>query len=502
MKLFTIGDSISQGFMSLAAARTELSYSTLIARCLGLVPGDNYQIPLWGAGGLPLNMETVLRNLERRYGSDISGIIEWARATLAINEMIDNVEEYYERGRGGIAVPQAGATSYYPNVSVAGFTVADAWKVTPKWCLKRLASDEPVRGLHSKPKDGFFTLPNRPVERIAHAVLNPSRNPKYNEFSQLRWLQFHAEQEGVDNCFLWLGSNNALGTVVRLRIDETDTRYPPLNLSVEERDNYNLWRPEHFEEEYDELLRCVHVILTSDKNKQPDCRVFIGTIPPVTIAPLAKGVGSELDKPDPFEILEEMPAYYEYYTFVTFGLDYARRGHRLTRDEAYKIDQYVAQYNQSIKELVDKYNKKSEDEGKGVRYVVVDIADQLLKLAFKRNHGKPTYAMPNEVIEKAKQLERPGPPNTVYYHVDRHGAMLQGGIFSLDGVHPSAIGQGLVAHEFIIKMKEAGVNVPYPLQWDAIFASDSLYMRPIALMPELYENSKLAEFVLNLVDVV
>ena len=27
MKLFTIGDSISQGFMSLAAARTELSYS-------------------------------------------------------------------------------------------------------------------------------------------------------------------------------------------------------------------------------------------------------------------------------------------------------------------------------------------------------------------------------------------------------------------------------------------------------------------------------------------
>lgn len=35
MKLFTIGDSISQGFMSLAAARTELSFSTLIAQCFG-----------------------------------------------------------------------------------------------------------------------------------------------------------------------------------------------------------------------------------------------------------------------------------------------------------------------------------------------------------------------------------------------------------------------------------------------------------------------------------
>lgn len=36
MKLFTLGDSISQGFMSGAAAQTDLAYSTLIARCMGL----------------------------------------------------------------------------------------------------------------------------------------------------------------------------------------------------------------------------------------------------------------------------------------------------------------------------------------------------------------------------------------------------------------------------------------------------------------------------------
>lgn len=35
LKLFTIGDSISQGFMSLAAARTDLSYSTIVAREMG-----------------------------------------------------------------------------------------------------------------------------------------------------------------------------------------------------------------------------------------------------------------------------------------------------------------------------------------------------------------------------------------------------------------------------------------------------------------------------------
>ncbi|HEY0658065.1 MAG TPA: hypothetical protein VGD05_06310, partial [Pyrinomonadaceae bacterium] len=44
MKLFTIGDSVSQGFMSLAAARTDNAYSTLIARQIGLkLNTDDYR---------------------------------------------------------------------------------------------------------------------------------------------------------------------------------------------------------------------------------------------------------------------------------------------------------------------------------------------------------------------------------------------------------------------------------------------------------------------------
>jgi hypothetical protein len=72
MKLFTVGDSISQGFMSLAAARTDLSYSTLIARAMGLKLGEWYSYPEWAAGGLPLNLEVIVRLLTRRYGSDLS----------------------------------------------------------------------------------------------------------------------------------------------------------------------------------------------------------------------------------------------------------------------------------------------------------------------------------------------------------------------------------------------------------------------------------------------
>src|SRR3954463_13947695 len=113
-----------------------------------------------------------------------------------------------ERGAGNIALPQAGPRQFYPNVSIAGFTVADSWLVTPKMCLERIAGDPDQN-------DGVFALPNRRFERTAHAVLNPSRNPEFNDFSQLEWLrQHHVEGDGVENLILWLGSNNALGTVV------------------------------------------------------------------------------------------------------------------------------------------------------------------------------------------------------------------------------------------------------------------------------------------------
>ncbi|MGF7213786.1 hypothetical protein GGE65_008436 [Skermanella aerolata] len=488
MKLFTIGDSISQGFMSLAAARTELSYSTLIARCLGLNPGtDDYPIPVWGKGGLPVNIESLLRELQSRYGNNIFGPIEWAEAPRTIGKFLDSVEEHYERGEGNIALPQAGNRHYFPNVSVAGFTVADAWKVTPAWCVDRIAND--VEGS----QDGFFALPNRGFERIAHAVLNPSRNPAFNDYSQLRWLRHHHENEGVENLILWLGSNNALGTVVRMEIRRTaETNKDPLNMSVEERNHFNLWSPPHFEAEYRMLMEQVHEILS---NGSCDCRVFIGTVPPVTVAPLARGVGNEIPKDDPFKVVRPKAIYYDRYTYFLFDLDYARRsGNSLTGDEAHEIDRTIAAYNDCIKELVREYNGKPRGKRK-VDYVVVDIADQLLRLAFKRNNGKPTYQLPEELVQNVQGRRT---INTVYYHVDRDGIMKSGGVFSLDGVHPTAIGHGLIAKEFLIQMQDGGVEIPRAIDWNAVIASDSLYTNLIPLMPELYDNTRLAEILLKL----
>ncbi len=70
--------------------------------------------------------------------------------------------------------------------------------------------------------------------------------------------------------------------------------------------------------------------------------------------------------------------------------------------------------------------------------------------------------------------------DTRFYHVDRAGRRRAGGIVSLDGVHPSVIGQGLLAHEFLKVMKEAGVPGADPdrLPWPRIVASDTLYQDP------------------------
>lgn len=67
----------------------------------------------------------------------------------------------------------------------------------------------------------------------------------------------------------------------------------------------------------------------------------------------------------------------------------------------------------------------------------------------------------------------------------------------MDGVHPSAIGHGLLAHEFLKVMGEAGVDHTQ-LDWRTIFESDRLYSKPITIMQEIYEHTWLAEKVLSL----
>jgi len=63
--------------------------------------------------------------------------------------------------------------------------------------------------------------------------------------------------------------------------------------------------------------------------------------------------------------------------------------------------------------------------------------------------------------------------------------IIKGGIFSLDGLHPTTIGYGLMANVYYIAMVQAGVKFHKRLDWDHIIAEDSLITNPTILLKEL-----------------
>lgn len=483
MQLMTIGDSIAQGFMSLAAARTDLAFSTLIARALGLKERE-YWTPDWPKGGHPVNLELLARRIERVTGPDIS-LLEWPLALATVNRFLDDVEDHYERGPGAPDRPDPSGREFFPNVASRGFSVADAWQVTPELCREMILASRPLLT-----DDGIFTLPSAGFYRTALRVLNPANLRKYERFSALDWLAHHHRRdgEGVRNLILWLGSNNALGTVVALKVRATnDPRLPySPDYGHKERLPFNLWWPEHFRADFAALLDRVHDIM---RRRTDDWMVFLATIPAVTIAPLAKGVGESSLLPDPFGVIRDGAKYFKYYTYVLFDEEFAvRRELKLTQREAYTIDGYIAGYNRIIRELVEARNAACDQP----RYHVVDMAAALLRAAYKRNDGMPTYEFPPEVAARYPMVD------TRYFHAKSDGSLEQGGIFSLDGVHPTAIGHGLVAHEFL-KVMNAVRGWDLKLDWEAIYASDSLYMRPPRLMPWVREHRRLAEMLVGII---
>jgi hypothetical protein len=481
MKLFTIGDSVAQGYMSAASARTDLCFSTLLAKCLGI--SSNYSYPVWEKGGIPINIENLLRELENRFGNSIDKF-EWFSALPTINNLLQETENYYETGGGDEYSPYPVKISFFHNVSVEGFKISDAWNVNAKMCKTKIEEAEKTDS------DVLFGLVHTPPVashyRIAQKVLNPSLSQAFEEFSQLDWLRYHSEKKGVENLILWLGNNNVLGTVTSMSIKQTDMNTIDMKWQDVEDKGWNLWKPCHFEAEYKKLLELV--VEKMKNNKKKNWKVFVGNIPYLTILPIIKGVGPQttIDKGN-----GKKWKYYKYYVYFPLEEESIKRTEQyLSLSDALYIDECIEEYNNSIAALLDSYNQKLGVD----RFFLVDTADMLTKLAWKRNNGQPSYKL--DAVSPVLKYMYPK-VNTKYYHADSNGRLRQGGIFSLDGVHPSAIAHGLLAHEFMKVMKDKNVDFKKDLDWNEIIKNDSLYSKPISLMQDVYEHVKLAEFLIK-----
>lgn len=455
-RLVVVGDSLSQGFMSGAIHRTDISYPVLLADALGV--RDRFHFPRFdGGGGLPVNLERILVRLSDEYGPRI----RWWNALPAlarVREIMDVTEDYWERGRGSKPSPEC---ARHHNLAVWGFEVDDAVSVTEAMC----------RAAIPRPTDNYvWQVPEMAMYRTARRTLNPTFNPMDADKSQLDVAAALAQADGVENLIVALGANNALGTVVSLQLRgsvQADLTRPPHERSC------TLYRPEHFEQQYRRMADKVDAVGAQ--------RVFVANVPKVTIPPVSRGVS-------PGGSLED--GYYEYYTrpWIWDDLFDPDKHPNLSRDEVREIDACVQAYNQTIARV-------SAERG----WHLVDLAGMLDALAFRRQGGQVRYVFPDGLVRALQRslnlsyLVRPDGTvrlDTRFLRLERDPPhrLEKGGLFSLDGVHPTSVGYGLMADAFVQVMAQAGVPDLGAVDWDAVVAMDTLLNQPPSMISHLQET--------------
>ena len=428
-RLVAIGDSLTHGFQSLAIHNTDISYPAIIAHELGWY--DRFRKPgYFGFGGLPLNLEFLIRELETGFGEKL----DWWELGLApfrARHFMDQVEDWWERGPGA-KVPNV--TGINHNLGIYGWDLRDTLvrtantlkseiKEPTDQLLQQLVENAneraALRVLESARKNGKALTPLEAAAALGDdgTVENPGRG------------------DGIETLIVMLGANNALGSIVRLRVVWSKEGYDDLK----EKKKFTVWRPSHFKAELDRVV--------AEVKKVKARHVIWGTVPHVTIAPIARGVG---------EKVREGSRYFPYYTrpWITDENFDAKYDPHITELQAREVDSTIDQYNAAITEAVGDARSEGQD------WLLFDAAGVLDRLAYRRYIRDPAaqpdwwkeYELPPELAALSPR------PNSRFFASGPEGRT-DGGLFSLDGVHPTTIGYGILAQELIDVMQQhAGVK--------------------------------------------
>lgn len=266
-RLVALGDSLLQGFQSGAIYNTDVSVPAIVAHELG---ADLRYPRFGGPGGLPLNVEVLLRRIEERHGSTLQPW-ELPTALFTARGFMDEVEDYWERGPG--ATPPL--VGYLHNLSCFGWDLRDALQKTARVCAERIATprDDLVRQLveNNGERAALYVYPNTDDRRREMTLFDVA--------AELGAEHDGDTEAGIETLVVFLGSNNALQTVTELQVVWSGDDFRDLDA----KQAYTIWRPEHFDSEFAEVVA---------KLRDIDARhVVLCTVPHVTIAPIARGSG-------------------------------------------------------------------------------------------------------------------------------------------------------------------------------------------------------------------
>ena len=464
-RLVTIGDSLTHGFMSGAIFRTDLSWPAIVAYEMGL-RSDEFRFPTYewpsGPGGLPLDLERLARAFEARFGDRLDWW-EIAAAGLWVRSYMSEIEKYWEFGLGA-ALPAIG--SPFHNMAVFGWDVLDTVLLDAKIVGARI----------DKPNDDLLAqVVENNVDRAGLVVLRRARaGNRARTVLDTAAAMAQGTGQGIETLVVMLGANNALGSILGLQPCWTSDDYldlsPVRRLAV--KGQFSVWRPAHFAADWALLV---------DKLRQVRAdHVIVATVPSVTIAPIARGVDGKV-RPD--------SRYFPYYTrpWISDGNFDPKRDPHLTEVEARAIDSAIDEYNATIIASV----AATRDDG--LDWYLFDMGGLLDSLATRRYinspWARPTWWKAYELPPAMQALEPV--PNTRFFRAGPDGRT-DGGLFSLDGVHPTTIAYGVVAQEVIKVMETAGVTFadrdgtprsgPIRVDFDRLVAADTLVSKPPAVI--------------------
>ncbi|MEM8779880.1 MAG: SGNH/GDSL hydrolase family protein [Cyanobacteria bacterium P01_G01_bin.49] len=454
VKLVAIGDSLTQGFQSGAIFHTDRSFPVMIARSIGLNIEQDFLVPKFPGSGLPLNIEAALRYMEQELGQDIN-LFEWiTKFPSLFGKFTDQTETIYETGVGSQPV---NFTGVYHNLGIWGFRVIDTLTVNANYCQMAITASPGSNG------NGIFQLPSVPMYRTALRVLNPQLQSERMAWTQIDNLEYLVATEGVENIIIWLGANDCLGTVLDLKLKDM-LEDMPSNDSLERRE-FNLTHPDTFKRDYESMVAKVKDIIP------PSTQVFVGTIPLVTIPPVTQGINNFED------------GYFDYYARFFADADNfsSTLQSHLTREEAILIDRRIDLFNEII---------RNSCKLGGDNWHVVEIGEVLQSLSIKR---QKMLGKEDEVLKRYYQNRPDHPllqltplPNTLRFS-SFNNKRLSGGLFSLDGVHPTSVGYGIIAEAYLAVMNQVGVaNADVlNLDWERIISTDRLFTDPPLLWDDI-----------------
>lgn len=450
-RLVVLGDSLTHGYQSNAIFNTDLSWPAMIATELGWY--DTFLHPQYRRfGGLPLNLEYLLRELEARYGPTIDWW-ELGSALFFVHNLLDQVREYWEQGAGS-QVPEAPGIMH--NLAVSGYDIRDL--------IARTADTERAR-MKPAPGSGVHLLAENAGPLMSLYVLSSARDGASGDgLTPMRAAAALGNDGGIETLIIFIGANNALGALIDLKVRWSGPGYDTL----EGKGAFNVWRPTDFISELDAL-----VAETKDVNAQ---HVIWATVPHVTIAPIARGVGTKV---------RSGSRYFPYYTrpWVEDAQFDASVDPFITANQARAIDSAIDQYNDAITETV----RAARQEG--LDWLLIDTCGLMDRVAARRYimdvSARPPWWTPYRFPPAVAALSPP--PDSRYFASGPDGRTA-GGIFTLDGVHPTTTAYGILAQEFINVMAGAGVVFygqngvprvpPIQIDFDSVLARDTLINDP------------------------